>query len=241
MRFTVKTDVGVVRSENQDRAAVFNNGEAVLAILCDGMGGHNGGSHASTITISVFERAFMKGLPKESKLSEWFSETLKRSTKEMTEYAQRDQSLMDMGTTVTAAILVRGNIYIFNVGDSRTYAYNGLLHQITRDHNLWNHYIDKYGYTPEEAARVTGAAALTSALGPTKTTKLETFVLENDPSLKYLVLTSDGVHDYVSKPNFEAIVGDAHMTIEDKGLKLITQAIRGKSSDNCTVVIVEVK
>lgn len=241
MKFAVKTDVGVVRSENQDRAAVFKNNDATLAILCDGMGGHTGGSHASTITISVFEKAFMKGLPKESKLSEWFSDVLKRSSKEMTEFAQKDKGLMDMGTTVTAAIIFDKTIYIFNVGDSRTYAYNGLLHQITRDHNLWNHYIDKYGYTPEEAAKVTGAAALTSALGPTKNTKLETFILDNDASLKYLILTSDGVHDYISKPNFEAIVADEKMSLEDKGLKLITQAIRGKSSDNCTVVLVEVK
>jgi len=64
MNHIVKTDVGVVRSENQDRASVFTNGEYTLAILCDGMGGHEGGSHASVITIDTFQRAFRKHLPK---------------------------------------------------------------------------------------------------------------------------------------------------------------------------------
>lgn len=61
MKFTVKTDVGVVRSENQDRAAVFKNDKFTFAILCDGMGGHQGGSYASSIAIATFEKEFNKG------------------------------------------------------------------------------------------------------------------------------------------------------------------------------------
>lgn len=236
MKFTIKTDVGVVRSENQDRAAVFSNDECTFAILCDGMGGHTGGSYASSITVNVFEKEFAKGVDLKN-VSTWFENGIKRSKREMIDFANGDEKLLDMGTTVTAALITKNEVFIFNIGDSRTYAFNGLLHQLTKDHNLWNHYIDKFGYTPEEAAKVMGASALTSALGPQKTTHADTFILDRD-GIQYLVLTSDGVHDYISKPAFETILS-SEQKIEGKAEELILKAIRGKSSDNLTAVIVD--
>lgn len=238
MKHIVSSDVGVVRSENQDRAAVFSNGNATLAVLCDGMGGHMGGSYASSITIATFEKEFQKGV-KQHKVSDWFFHALKRAKKEMTKFAASDKQLLDMGTTLTAAMIFEDEIYVLNIGDSRTYAYNGLLHLITRDHNLRNHYIDKYGYSPEEAAKLVGAMALTSALGPQKTSNTDSKVIPRE-GIKQIILTSDGVHDYVSKPNFERILSSKD-SIEDKSKELIKQAIKSKSSDNLTVVIVDLE
>ena len=236
----VKTNVGVVRKENQDRAAVFEIENVTLAVLCDGMGGHKGGIHASRITIDTFEKQFKKSLPTDvAEYGEWFSKSLSLSRKNMKNFANGDRDLLDMGTTVTAAIIKDEKIYVFNVGDSRTYIYNGLLHQITVDHNLRNHYIKKFNYSEDEAAQVVGAAALTSALGPTKTTSAEQFQVANDSSVKFIILTSDGIHDYISKPNFEKIIASKH-SLEKKSSALIKYAIKGKSSDNLTVVIVEV-
>lgn len=240
MEFVVKTDVGVVRSENQDRAAVFTNDEYTFAILCDGMGGHQGGSYASSIAIATFEKEFQRGFDIE-KVADWFKTTVGKARNEMTKFAGKETALLDMGTTLTAALIAEDAVYIFNIGDSRTYAYNGLLHQITRDHNLWNYYIDKLGYRPEEAAKIMGAAALTSALGPTKNLTIDAMVVQNDENLKYLILTSDGVHDYISKPNFEKIIADNNSDIDEKGEELIAQAIKGKSSDNLTCVIVKLR
>lgn len=239
MKWAIKTDVGVVRSENQDKATVVFNEDAILAILCDGMGGHAGGSFASETTINVFATEFKKGV-EEAKIAEWFGETLKKAKKEMAKFAVKDSKLLDMGTTVTAAVILTDIIYIFNVGDSRTYAYNGLLFQLTKDHNLRNYYIDKYHYSPEEAAKIMGAMALTSALGPKKSTSVDSFILERDENTKYIVLTSDGIHDYVAKPKFEAILSTQD-SLEDKAQELIKQSIRGKSSDNLTVIIVDLE
>lgn len=240
MEFVVKTDVGVVRSENQDRAAVFTNDEYTFAILCDGMGGHQGGSYASSIAIATFEKEFQRGFDIE-KITEWFKSTVAKSRNEMAKFAGKNTSLLDMGTTLTAALIAEDAVYIFNIGDSRTHAYNGLLHQITRDHNLRNHYIDKFGYKPEDAAKIMGAAALTSALGPTKQLNIDAMVVQNDENLKYIILTSDGIHDYISKPNFEKIIADNNSDIDEKGEELIAQAIKGKSSDNLTCVIVKLR
>ena len=241
MNSIIKTDVGVVRSENQDRAEVFTNGNRTLAILCDGMGGHEGGSHASRITIDTFEKEFLKKLPKnEEDFAAWFTNSLKKTKKNMKKYADGSVSLLDMGTTVTAALITEEKIYIFNVGDSRTYIYNGLLHQITVDHNLRNHYINKFGYSEEEAATVVGAAALTSALGPKKKSFAEQFLIERDSDTEFIILTSDGIHDYIAKPNFEKIIA-SDSSLDEKATVLIKQAIKGKSSDNLTAIIVGLK
>ncbi len=241
MEYYVGTNVGVVRSENQDRAAFVKGNNASLAILCDGMGGHEGGSHASRIAIETFETAFLKKLPKkEEDFGSWFTDTLKKSKKNMEKYAGKETSLLDMGTTVTAAIIAENKIFVFNVGDSRTYIYNGLFHQITVDHNLRNHYINKFGYSEEEAATVVGAAALTSALGPKKKIFAEQFLVERDSTTEFLVLTSDGIHDYIAKPNFESILKN-DSSLEEKSSMLISAGIKGKSSDNLTTVIVRLK
>ena len=241
MEFIVKTDVGVVRSENQDRANVFTNNGITLAVLCDGMGGHEGGSHASRIATDTFEKEFTKRLPKNKEdYSSWFTTTLKKSRKNMKKYANDDSALMDMGTTVTAAIITDEKIYVYNVGDSRTYIYNGLLHQITVDHNLRNHYINKFNYSEEEAATVVGAAALTSALGPKKKSFAEQFLIERGDETDYVILTSDGIHDYIAKPNFEKIIA-SDSSLDQMATVLIKQAIKGKSADNLTAIIVRLK
>lgn len=237
----IKSDVGVVRSENQDRAAVFHKGDIAFAILCDGMGGHQGGSHASSITIDTFEEEFMKKFPVDhlEKANGWFQKAIKRAKKEMTHFANKDQKLLDMGTTLTAAVITKDYIIVYNVGDSRTYVFNGVLTQVTRDHNLRNLYIDKFNYSEEKAATIMGAAALTSALGPKKKTNIDVFNVENSSDIKYVVLTSDGIHDYISKPVFTQIL-NSDLTMNNKAEELIVKAIKGKSSDNLTTIILEV-
>ena len=242
MEYIIKTDIGVVRAENQDRAAVFVKKRITLAVLCDGMGGHKGGSFASAITIDTFEREFNKTFPfgNISNIDKWFLKTIKESKKNMTSFAKGDIGLLDMGTTVTATVIVEDQIRIYNIGDSRTYIYNGLLHQVTVDHNLRNYYIENYGYSDEKAATVRGATALTSALGPKKKVKIDNFKLPLDSTTEYIILTSDGIHDYISKPLFDKIIS-SEKTLENKSIDLIIEAIKGKSADNLTAIILELK
>ena len=240
--YKILSDIGVVRSENQDRAAVFYNekNKSTLAVVCDGMGGHKGGSIASSITVKTFGEEFISSLPElKDKWPQWFKSVLDLSKRKMVDYASEESSLLDMGTTITAAIIWKDIIYVFNVGDSRTYVYNGLLHQTTTDHNLRNYYIKNLNLSPEKAATVKGATALTSALGPTKVTSLDYFLLTKTPETKYVILTSDGIHDYISKPLFEQIVS-RDSSLQEKTNSLVKNAIKGKSADNLTVVILEI-
>ncbi len=244
MRYIVETNIGVVREENQDRAAVFENDYVLVAVLCDGMGGHFGGSLASSITIDTFKNRMNYLKSDSDNVYEWFKDTIKQAKQNMIIEAGNDENKKDMGTTVTSAIVFKRtkNIIIFNIGDSRTYIFDGQLHQITVDHNLMNYYIKNEGMSSFEASKIPGAAALTSALGPSKKTNIEAFNIDENTSNndRVLVLTSDGVHDYIDKPKFELIMAQRN-DIEEKGKILISEAIKGRSTDNLTVVIVEVK
>lgn len=252
----IESDTGAVRTENQDKAAVFHNNGIVFAVLCDGMGGHKGGSHASRIAIEVFEEQFARHFPfklvaqNASNLHEammtWYLDSLKKIKSNMTKYADIDSALLDMGTTVVSAVILQNEIIFYNIGDSRAYVfYNGRLQQITKDHNIRNHYIDEFGYTDEQAATMMGAAALTSALGPKKRTNVEQFVVNrNFNGLKYIVLTSDGIHDYIAVSRFTDILEDRkekNPLMRDKLLEIIKTAIKGKSSDNLTGVLVDLE
>ncbi|MGL4343361.1 MAG: PP2C family protein-serine/threonine phosphatase [Metamycoplasmataceae bacterium] len=244
MIYTINTNIGVVREENQDRAAVIENDFLVIALLCDGMGGHFGGSVASSITIQSFEKAILSAPNDKNLIWEWFKETIKKAKQNMIAEAGDDVHKKDMGTTVTTAIVFKETkeIFIFNIGDSRTYIYDGLLHQITRDHNLMNYYIINEGMSEFEASKIPGATALTSALGPTKKTNIEAFTINNSSSQNpLLVLTSDGIHDYITKPNFEMILAKKNLSLEEKSEMLINAAIKGGSTDNLSIIILEVK
>lgn len=242
MNYKINTNIGVVREENQDRATVIENNIGTLALLCDGMGGHFGGSLAASITINTFSQE-MESLPNDNKhVFEWFKNVIKQCKNNMITEAGDDAMKKDMGTTVTAAIIFKNtkDIFIFNIGDSRTYIFDGLLHQITVDHNLMNYYIIEENMSEFQAAKLPGAAALTSALGPNKKTNIEAFTIDYSNEKRTIILTSDGIHDYVTKPNFEMIVSGSG-NLSEKTDQLINQAIRGESTDNLTIIMLEVE
>lgn len=242
-KWAIKSDIGVVRLENQDRAAVFVNNKTIFAIICDGMGGHEGGAVAAEISIEVFEKEFKRNFPSSRNhhdLLDWYHNVLRKIKKIMAKYASKSEALLDMGTTVASALIFPEEIIIYNVGDSRVYIFNEILQQITKDHNIRNFYIQEYGYSDEEAARTLGAAALTSALGPQKKTVLEQFVVPRTEPIYYVILTTDGIHDYVSKPKFETILHQ-ETNLDTKANGLIKNAIINKSSDNLTTIIVDLK
>lgn len=245
MKYYIDSNIGVVREENQDRAQVFQNDHALVAVLCDGMGGHFGGSLASSITIDTFRQRMIyltKDIKSDEEISTWFEETIRKSKQNMVLEAGNDKNKKDMGTTVTSAIILKNEnkIIVFNIGDSRTYIFDGLLTQITTDHNLMNYYVEHEGMSEFEASKLPGAAALTSALGPNKKTNIQGFSIEQKKGKKTLILTSDGIHDFIAKPRIEIVI-DSDKSLEEKTKTLINDAIKNGSTDNLTCVIVEVE
>ncbi|ENY69067.1 Protein phosphatase [Mycoplasmopsis bovigenitalium 51080] len=235
--------VGNVRMENEDRAAALNKNTTSMLIICDGMGGHFGGSYASSITVNTLKNAFNSQIPlKNDSIEEyanWFKQNIDKARAEMKKLGEHDEAQLDMGTTVAAAIFdtEKKFFYVFNIGDSRTYilTVNGDLVQISIDHNLLNRLIREEGMPEAKAKKIKHNTALTSALGPQKKTKIEVFDISNDIDKIYSVLcTSDGVHGFVDKPSIELMLKreqNAQKTAEE----LVKLALENRSTDNASV------
>lgn len=138
------TDLGK-RAVNQDsvliRQAVFGDERMVLAVVCDGMGGLRKGEVASAALILRFSEWFEKELPViasvpgiESAILKSWKALIKRMNRKLREYGRRNR--IELGTTVTAMLFIRGRYYIVHVGDSRAYELAERAVVLTKDQTL---------------------------------------------------------------------------------------------------------
>ncbi len=176
------SDVGQVREHNEDSLLVgdLDAGELVelgdepwkraadrgpLLVVCDGMGGVEGGEVASQLAAEVLWRE-MKATPA-TRDAEVFARLLRRATRvanhDVHAMAKREPGLRGMGTTVSAAGIVGDRLVIATVGDSRAYVLrDGALVQVTRDQSLAFALLAA-GHDPNEAANA--GSAILQALG----------------------------------------------------------------------------
>ncbi|WP_245979690.1 PP2C family protein-serine/threonine phosphatase [Mycoplasma struthionis] len=246
MNYCIESETGDFRKQNQDKAALFSKGDWTLAILCDGMGGHFGGEKCAEIAIESLRDYFTNNFPEnmqdsnKASITKWFNNAISYIKKQMDSFVEDEPGFKDMGTTLTAALIfnISKHIYIFNVGDSRTYAYNGYMHQITRDQNYLSELLDM-GIPYSKASKNINSEKLVSCLGPNKFMTVAGYDLKSGYNVKYLLLTSDGCHDYVSKPQMEVIIQNPKKSIQEKVKLLIKTAKKNFSKDNITVLLVE--
>lgn len=163
----------------------------------------------------------------------------------MINYAKIHPDTSDMGTTVVAALIANQKVYIINIGDSRLYKlHHHKIYQITTDQNMENSVeyrerqeLEFQGQYKKQYNVHTFWKVLTSALGPTKTLKIDTYVIE-DIAGTYL-LTTDGIHDYVDDTDLVDVLSSSNK-LNDKVKILIDRALENLSTDNLTGLIFEI-
>ena len=131
------TDVGVKRNMNQDFVYASNQPVGNLSnlfIVADGMGGHNAGDLASRYTVETMVD-YIEGASEKRPIP-LLEAAVQAANQKVMEKARADKSLEGMGTTVVAATVQEGCLYVANVGDSRLYLLDDGIEQITRDHSL---------------------------------------------------------------------------------------------------------
>ena len=142
MKIIAKTDIGLVRATNEDTFTYLVKDENnFIAFVCDGMGGHLGGSYASSKTAEFITEAFEKlDLANPVKnLGVWLFDVLQTANEYIYEQSLANENLKGMGTTVSGVVMLNGEIYYAHIGDSRIYSYSkDDLQQITTDHTYVN-------------------------------------------------------------------------------------------------------
>ncbi|MBQ9747974.1 MAG: Stp1/IreP family PP2C-type Ser/Thr phosphatase [Clostridia bacterium] len=255
MYFCGKSDVGMRRQVNQDsvRAVSIWGGEAVLLIVCDGMGGHQAGEIASRTAVDVFcDKVAMSPCYEETpqKILDFIRYTLVCAASEANAavytLAGENAEFLGMGTTLVAVLVYKGYFYAINVGDSRFYIVTRYeARQVTRDHSFVQYLIDNGKLTPEEARSYPRKNVITRAIGVSEKLDVDFFSAPLEPwESGYLLLCSDGLSNYTDNKVLVDILYDAHTVdllpeneLMRKAEKLIAYANNKGGSDNVSAVL----
>ncbi|MDR1564612.1 MAG: Stp1/IreP family PP2C-type Ser/Thr phosphatase [Oscillospiraceae bacterium] len=236
-----KTDVGRVRSTNQD-ACDFGDlpeNSGIWAVVCDGMGGTNGGNIASDIAVKTISRevqeACRSGMEAddirdiiECAIDEANAEIYYKSIKELT--------LSGMGTTVAMAVITDGRAHIAHVGDSRVYVIsNNSVIQLTRDHSIVQMMVEAGQISEEEAKNHPQKNVITRAVGVLRYVDIDYCEYDLQEG-ETLLLCSDGFSNCVEGD--EMLEQVLHKPPEELAESLVALANQQGGSDNITVVTV---
>ncbi|MBR5323025.1 MAG: Stp1/IreP family PP2C-type Ser/Thr phosphatase [Clostridia bacterium] len=253
MQFFGKSDMGKRRRENQDSfitEQLYDN--AVLCLVCDGMGGANGGSIASALACREFTKHIKKKLS-DMKQEEQVrfddmnleaEKLLKRATMltntAVFKKALKEKELEGMGTTLVSALIINDKLYITNVGDSRLYLVNkNEMTRMTRDHSYVQTLIDLGQITPEEAEKNPHKNIITKAIGTQKKVDPDLFFKDlSDGAVEYILICSDGLTNFVEEKEIHKIINESE-NLEKTCDILISRANENGGGDNITAVLIK--
>jgi PPM family protein phosphatase len=167
----VLSDVGCQRANNEDSSAYWEpasdaeyESKGRLAIVADGMGGHEGGQEASNIAVQTMLQVYAKATDGDPKAL--LVEAFHAAHERIHQYAVEHPQLRGMGTTATAVALVAKQLYYCHVGDSRLYLVrNGKASRLTQDHSYVGRLVQSGVISAEEAELHPQRHILTTALG----------------------------------------------------------------------------
>lgn len=225
LRWALETNVGRVRSSNQDAVAA----DGRLFVVADGMGGHVGGEVASALAIAAIRQAVEAGAGA--------VEALVAANGAILERAHAEPELAGMGTTATLALIDSdGRCELASVGDSRAYLlHDGELRQLTSDHTFVQELVDAGTITSEQAAIHQARHVLTRVLGVVDDVQPDRFEVQLEPG-DVVLLCSDGLVNEVDEHSIAEVLasGDPERAVRT----LIDTALLHGGSDNVSVVVV---
>lgn len=242
MNFTVESDIGLKRTINEDRAAFFERADHLkMAILADGMGGHNAGDVASEMAVggmqSLFLHASKEQLATKELQREWLRDAVSHLNYEIYQYSLSHEGCQGMGTTLIAVLFDEQHACISHVGDSRVYHFTARnVELVTRDHSYVNILVENGEISEEEAQHHPKKNFILKALGTDAVIEPDFYeVAIAEPS--YFLICSDGLSNKLSVDEMAAIV-TLPISLAEKGKKLVQLANDSGGEDNISLVLV---
>lgn len=240
--YTMRTSVGG-RSSQQDSLFAAGKEDSLLAVLCDGMGGMNGGELASGLAVKLLAEAYFEenisSAPK-------FYHDMALRLDEAVYALSAEGARLQAGTTIVSVMVDPTGVYWLSVGDSRIYLYRGgsMLcpvpahnYRLLLDQMLASGRIDREQYRKEEGK----AEALISYLGLGGISRME---INQRPFLPepgdQILLCSDGLYKSLPDERILAIL-ELNVPPEAKAEILVGRAVEagGRSQDNTSVILLE--
>lgn len=241
MKVCGKTDVGLRRHENQDTFAVEHGEKLLIAVVCDGMGGAEGGQIASSLAVETFMkeiRVLLRADMTAGQLRELASFCVAKANTAVYQRALQDPAYQGMGTTLVSAVAGERDAVICNIGDSRAYLiHNGEMMRITHDHSVVQTLVENGDITAEEARTHPNRNLITRALGPDETTLCDAFDVSFAHGDKILLCTDGLVVTATDEEICRIVCADKRA--EEKLDDLIALAKAQGAPDNVTAVLIE--
>lgn len=229
-----RTDVGLVRERNEDRALVGDR----LFVVCDGVGGHNAGDVASSMLVAQLDDLDVRDFASPQEALDALMEAITDANDRIFHRAEQEPEREGMASTVTAALLHGTTLVFAQVGDTRAYLKRGEepLRKVTPDHSFVGALVDA-GYITEEEAKVhPKRSVILKAVGLAQDLQPEAGEqLELQPGDE-VILVSDGVHGVVSDADLDGLVHGQPLDTAVDGV--IAAARDAGGPDNITIVVV---
>lgn len=239
MQIYGKSDIGMMRSCNQDAFdTVILSDDAVLSIVCDGMGGANAGNIASKVATDTIKNYILRSYS--PKMSPSAIENLLRgavdtANVEVYDMASGNEDYKGMGTTAVVVLVVGDIAHILHVGDSRAYLVaDEKIKQITRDHSLIQDMLDNGEVTEEQAKLHPKKNIITRAVGILPQVDGEYNQIQFTSGV--LLSCTDGLSGMLSADEILQIV--LNEKIDEVPDRLIDAANNLHSNDNVTITVV---
>ncbi len=233
--FSIYSDAGRVRHNNEDRAAAAP--EINLYVLCDGMGGLEAGERASQLAVETVLQQSRAAAKTSSPSAELLAAAIESANAKIHKAARDAGSKSGMGSTIVAIQFHGDRAFVAHVGDSRIYRLRrSEFTQITEDHSFVAEQVRRGILTQEEADRSQLQNVLIRALGVEPTVKVDTneeLVLDRDTFL----LCSDGLTRELSDEQIAGVLEESS-SANEAAAHLVRLANQAGGGDNITVIVI---
>lgn len=242
MQYWALTDPGCVRPQNQDAYKIEKlDDNALLCVVCDGMGGAKSGNIASTLAADVFVQsvitAWKPGMSQDA-VDAMLCNAVKLANFTVFDQAREFVDFAGMGTTLVATLLQGKTATVINVGDSRLYhVLPDRILQVTKDHSLVQLMVDRGELTPQAAKTYPGKNMITRAVGTEAAVQCDLFHLELAPEDTLLACT-DGLSNLLDDQEilFEIVYEENRQRC---CRRLMDIALNRGAPDNVTCVLLQ--
>jgi PPM family protein phosphatase len=237
MKAAAKSDVGRVRTNNEDRLLIDE--PLGLLVVADGMGGHAGGEVASAMAVTAVAAYVKNSLVRAGPANQTAAllrAAIRTADEAIWTHAYTHHDLRGMGTTVVLALCQGEQVHIAHVGDSRAYLlHHGQLRQLTEDHSVVARLIKTGRLTPRRGRTHPLRHQITRSLGSRQA--VADLLCMTWQAGDYLLLCSDGLTNMVEDPDIKELILQGNTDLRAACEALVTRANANGGEDNTSVIL----
>ncbi|HET9426159.1 MAG TPA: Stp1/IreP family PP2C-type Ser/Thr phosphatase [Gemmatimonadaceae bacterium] len=241
LKYAARSDVGMIRSGNEDSYDAEVNRYRGIFVVADGMGGHAAGEVASLMAVqtAMRELADLQEIDDTGNAANRLAEALRTANRNIHERMLAESDKQGMGTTASVLVLDEKRYLIGQVGDSRVYLLrDGALQQVTKDHSYVQEQVDAGFLTPEQAKYHPYSNVITRCVGASE--NVEPDIYRGDIRIgDVFLVASDGLTGMVDDRRIHALLM-SRAEPDRKVHSLISEANGRGGLDNITAIVVHV-